>query len=116
MDKKKWLNIQNNKEIYERENIIKENKNHAILSDSKINNFQDKTLSLCKKLYEIIFAVWWQKWEIEWTMFFPLHSILELDQTMFVSLCRLCMKIDKSKTTFKYVHKFHNLYYEKCWI
>ena len=36
---------------------MKESKNYTIPSDSKIDNFQDKTLRLCNKLYEIILVL-----------------------------------------------------------
>ena len=43
-----------NKEIYVKG---EESKNKTILSDSKIDIFQDKTLSRCNKLNEIIFVL-----------------------------------------------------------
>lgn len=52
--------IRMNKAIYDKGEIMKENKNNTILSDSKIDIFQDKTLSWCNKLYEIMFVLWWQ--------------------------------------------------------
>ena len=52
--------IKMNKEIYVKGEIMKESKNKTILSDSKIDIFQDKTLSWCNKLNEIIFVLQWQ--------------------------------------------------------
>ena len=49
--------IRMNKEIYVKGEIMKESKNKTILSDSKIDIFQDKTLSWCNKLNEIIFVL-----------------------------------------------------------
>ena len=49
--------VQMNKAIYDKGEIMKENKNKTILSDSKIDIFQDKTLSWCNKLYEIMFVL-----------------------------------------------------------
>ena len=49
--------VQMNKAIYDKGEIMKENKNNTILSDSKIDIFQDKTLSWCNKLYEIMFVL-----------------------------------------------------------